>query len=239
MARIAGNSLVGSTGINGDALFATKDLTTMLLCDGASGAGKMGKVMMTRACVDTVQATPFRAFGFSGRDYIDRMIHAMNDELIAISREQGALTFGTVSLGVIDGASACIATVGDSPAYLVQRGRIARVAQPQRRYQNLVDAGVMTAEEAERHIRTLPDSMWSLFDVFLPSVIPAYGVAECTLTPGDRIIFCSDGVSDFVTPKEIMAQADTPEAILTLAKTRAMEDYGHYDDCTILIYTYT
>lgn len=51
MALCEGFGIVGTSGVNSDAYYISPDQTTFLLADGASGAGRKGKVLMSRICL--------------------------------------------------------------------------------------------------------------------------------------------------------------------------------------------
>ena len=59
MSMCYGNSLVGTSGVNGDSFYISPDNTVFMLSDGASGAGLEGKVIMSQLCTETVKNNPF------------------------------------------------------------------------------------------------------------------------------------------------------------------------------------
>jgi len=239
-----GESLVGTSGINGDMFYISPDKTTLVLSDGASGAGKMGKVVMSECCVRNIKESPFCLSNLSAKEYIENMVWRINNELIYISQKSKTLTFGTLDICVIDNNVATIATIGDSPAYIIHDNTVKRVAKPVKRYKTIVDFGLLTEEQIEEYIGRLPDCMWSLFDIFIPMVVPAYAVEEIEMKDGDIVVMCSDGVSDYVKPEELMeiVNSDNLEEsvkyIVNLAKDRSISERNkvQYDDITIVIY---
>ena len=88
MALCEGYSMVGTSGVNGDAYYISPDKTTFLLADGASGAGNKGKVLMSNLCVDVVKNNPFSLSGLSPKEYLIQLIWDINNKLIGISQEQ-------------------------------------------------------------------------------------------------------------------------------------------------------
>lgn len=244
MGTCYGHSQVGTSGINGDMFFISPDNTTLLLSDGASGAGKSGKVVMSNHCAQTIQAHPFSTSGLTPREYLDKMIWKINNDLIDISQKSKVYTFGTLVICVVHQHRATIASVGDSPAYLISQQGIQRVAQTHKTYQNLVDFGLLTAAQAEENVQKLHPYMHSMFDVFLPMVVPVYAVEAVDIAAGDMIVLCCDGVSDHVKPKEIMEMLNRDnlhsgmETIFSTAKARAIADKNahQYDDITMVVY---
>ena len=244
MAYCDGYSLVGTSGVNGDAFFLSPDRTTFLLADGASGAGREGKVIMSQHCVETVKAHPFSRSGLSAKGYLDAMIWEINNGLISLSQEKRRLLFGTVLLCVVQDSVATIGAVGDSPAYLIRKAAISQVAKPPKTYQNLIDTGWYSQEQLEEAVRGLPEPMWSMFDRFLPMVVPAYTVEEIPMEPGDILVMCSDGVSDYLDPssiKDAIRAAPLSQSIreiIHMARDRAVQERNclRYDDLTMVVY---
>lgn len=239
-----GNSLVGTSGINGDMFYISPDNTTLVLSDGASGAGSEGKVVMSGCCVGKIKENPYTSSKLSPKEYLDQMIWKINNELIEISQRSRSMTFGTLVVCVIDNDVATIAAIGDSPAFIIHNRTVKRVAKPIKSYKNIVDFGLLTEEQIEEHIVKLPGCMWSLFDVFIPMIVPTYAMEEIEMKDGDIIVLCSDGVSDYVKPEELMEiinpdnLEESTEYIVNLAKSRAISERNmvQYDDITIVIY---
>jgi len=244
MSRCYGESCVGTSGVNGDTFFVSFDKTTILLADGASGAGKEGKVLMSRHCAKVVEENPFVQSGLSARKYLDKIIRQINNDLIEISQQRDTYIFGTLVICIIHDDKATIAAVGDSPVYYMNDSETLHVAKSQKTYQNLIDMGIFTAEQADEHVRKLPNYFWSMFDIFMPMVVPKYSTIEIELASKDRIVLCSDGVSDHVTPIEIKEMTDATDMmgriteVIELAKERSLTEKQYYDDLTLVVYAH-
>ena len=239
-----GSSAVGTSGINGDTFFTSPDKSTMMLSDGASGAGDEGKVVMSNYCAKIIRESPFLNSGLSADEYFDKIIYRINNGLIKISQECKTYTFGTLVICLLQGDTAAVASIGDSPAYHIHGQTVKRVAKTKRTFSNLIERGILTEEQAENSIKQLPVHMWSMFDRFIPMVVPVYAVEEVELASGDMIVLCSDGVSDYVNPDEIkdMLMAEEIPAgisrIIDTAKERSVREWGKifYDDITMVVY---
>lgn len=235
-----GNSLTGTSGVNGDSYFISSD--TLMLSDGASGAGKEGKVIMSGLCAETVRNTPFSLSGLSVREYLDKIIKDINNKLIAISQENNHYIFGTLVICVIQNDIATVAAVGDSPAFYIHEKSVTRVAKTKKTYHNLVELGLFTEEQLEDYVHKLPEHMWSMFDRFIPSVVPEYSIEEIALHKGDMIVLCCDGVSDHVEPSligELMQAdclADSVGNIIKIARERSEKGRNYHDDLTVVAY---
>lgn len=235
-----GNSLTGTSGVNGDTYFISSD--TIMLSDGASGAGKDGKVIMSELCAETVRNAPFSLSGLSVREYLDKTIRDINNKLIAISQENKRYIFGTLVICVVKNDVATVAAVGDSPAFYIHENSVTRVAKTKKTYHNLVELGLFIEEQLEEYVHKLPEHMWSMFDRFIPSVVPEYSIEEIALHKGDMIVLCCDGVSDNVDPSLIgeLLKADDPaesvDNIIKIAMERSEKERNYHDDLTVVTY---
>ena len=242
MSKCYGNSLVGTSGINGDSFYISPDNTVFMLSDGASGAGSEGKVIMSSTCAEIIKNNPFSSSGLSAKDYIDKMVWQINNRLTEISQNRKSLVFGTLVICVVCGNTAYVAAAGDSPAYFLHNKTAVRVAKPKKTYQNLIDLGFFSAEQLEEAIHKLPEHMWSMFDTFIPTVVPSYSAEEIQLSKGDIIVLCCDGVSDNISPEFIGENIDTDslsESIDTLINSvieRSVNEKGYSDDLTMVVY---
>lgn len=131
----------------------------------------------------------------------------------------------TLTAVMIRGTEAFIAEVGDSRGYLLRNGRLRQMTRDQSMVQMLVDQGVMSAEDARR----APGKNVILQAVGLgPDVRVAIGRLE--LRRGDRLLLCSDGVSNQITDDElrqILSTSEPREAcdkMITLANDRGGDD---------------
>jgi PPM family protein phosphatase len=131
----------------------------------------------------------------------------------------------TLTAVFIRGTEAYIAEVGDSRGYLLRNGRLRQVTRDQSMVQLLVDQGVISPQDA----RHAPGKNVILQAVGLaPDVRVAIGKLE--LRRGDRLMLCSDGVSNQITDDELrQIMTDSPpreacETMIALANERGGED---------------
>ena len=104
--------------------------------------------------------------------------------------------------------------------------------------------GIFTESQLEEYVHRLPEHLWSMFDTFIPSVVPKYAVEEYILNLNDVVVLCCDGVSDYLTEKELVALidgnklTDSTNAIIEKAKSNSIEEHKRiqYDDITLVIY---
>jgi serine/threonine protein phosphatase PrpC len=132
-------------------------------------------------------------------------------------------TFTAVGLS---GTTAYFGQVGDSRAYLIRDGRIQQITRDQSLVGQLVEAGHLTEEEAERH---------SYRNVILQALgaSPNLNVVidGLEIRNMDTFALCSDGLSNKVRPDEIKAIIDHSgslkeacESLISLANERGGED---------------
>lgn len=238
-----GYSVTGTSGINGDAYYISPDKTLFLLADGASGAGSEGKVLMARLCVETARNRPF-SLSKQPKEYLSSLIWEINNKLIALSQERRQYIFGTLIIGVVKDGLAAVAAVGDSPGFYIHHNLVKQVAKTKKAYYNLVEMGLYSEQELDRAVHQLPEHMWSMFDRFLPMVFPKFEMEEIYLNPGDSLVFCSDGVGDYVGTddlKEAVGRENLLEgiqAVIAAAKEHSIRERGclRYDDLTVVAY---
>src|SRR5262245_62478022 len=110
----------------------------------------------------------------------------------------------TVVAALLNEKILSLAHVGDSRAYLVRGGEISRLTDDHSWVHEQVTAGILTEEEAKTHplknvvTRALGGG---------PAVMP--DLQELVFSPGDRFLFCSDGLTTMVSDEEIHAAATT------------------------------
>ena len=113
----------------------------------------------------------------------DRRLNGMGTTLVALLE---------------DGDMVHVANVGDSRGYLLRQGELSQVTVDHSLVQELVDEGRLSPEDAERHpqrsviTRALGIDPEVEFDLF-----------TYKLQVGDRLLLCSDGLSDVVEPARI------------------------------------
>ena len=235
-----GATLVGSSGINGDSFAISHDEKVFVLSDGASGAGKDGKVVMSRTCVEMAKEYDFAASDLGPREYLDSLFLKTNNKLIALSQEKRSRLFGTIIIAVIEKEVLTVTTFGDSPAFLFSDGVIKRVARNKKRYEELVEQGLVTCEEYEGYSKQMHERMGTCFDYFLPEVAPNNVIEQYTVKQGDMLFLCCDGLSDWIMPDEIFATLSAEgaengtEKLIWQAKERALANQSYFDDITAI-----
>jgi protein phosphatase len=98
----------------------------------------------------------------------------------------------TMTAVLLSGDQLAVVHVGDSRCYLLRHGRLRQLTRDDTLVQALVDQGLLTPDEARRH----PQRSLVTRAVQGTDVVPT--TAALTAEPGDRLLLCSDGLSDVV-----------------------------------------
>jgi serine/threonine protein phosphatase PrpC len=132
----------------------------------------------------------------------------------------------TLTAVLIHGHRAYVAEVGDSRAYVLRGSRFAQLTRDQSYTQFHLDAGTLTREQAEtsQYKNVILQSIGTK-----PSVVVA--LSHFTLRRGDRILLCSDGLSNKVTDDEMRSVLTATTSLdaaciqlIELANSRGGED---------------
>ena len=211
--------------VNEDSLLVRTDRGLWAVADGMGGhdAGDVASAMVR----DALLRLPI-VYGLD--QLVESAIGALNGvnhELISLAASNGVQrTIGStvVGLAIADGQYRCF-WAGDSRAYRVRDGQIARLTRDHSLVQDLVDAGMLTPEEAENH----PNA----------SVITrAVGVVEelkvdtvgGDVRSGDLFLLASDGLTRVVEDGELVVEltskcpADAAEALIETVLSRGAPD---------------
>jgi serine/threonine protein phosphatase PrpC len=104
----------------------------------------------------------------------------------------------TATVAGILGDTLYIAQVGDSRAYLVRRGEARQLTKDQSLMQRLIEAGEITAEEAE-----VSERRNIILQALGPEAAIKVDITHQQLRRGDVLVLCSDGLSGVVRDHEI------------------------------------
>lgn len=169
-----------------------------------------------------------RSVLFTAVSAANAMIHdmAQNDEDL-----KGMGT--TVVAVIISGDTACIAHAGDSRAYRVSAESLEQITKDHSIVQYLVEQGEITQEEARSH----PNKNFITRAVGVQDTIDI-DYNEITLSDDDKILICTDGLTNCVSDKEIHATllgADVENSARTLVE-RANQ-HGGQDNISVVVIT--
>ena len=219
----------------------------MIVADGMGGhaAGELASRMAISGLIKLALARPdwiFRLDKTVATDAIERSkrrFQDLNTLLIEHGRQDpdshGMGTTLTAARNM--GRHLQIVHVGDSRAYLFREARLHRLTRDHTYVQLLVDSGQLSQEEAAdfgaRHL--LVNALGGVDQEL------AVDVDQLELTSGDRVLLCSDGLTDLVDDDairrsliECRESAEACRRLLDLALAR-----GGRDNVTVVIASYT
>ena len=138
----------------------------------------------------------------------------------------------TLTAAIVDGDAAHLVHVGDSRGYLLRAGSMRQLTEDHTLVNRMLRAGEISPEEAQHHPHRN----------VLTRVVgtdPEVAVDEDAvgLLDGDRLLLCSDGLTDMLTEDQIQAILEsTPEPQDTADRlVRAANRAGGVDNITALV----
>jgi len=204
-----------------------------LLCvaDGVGGAAA-GEI----ASATTTYVVSARALAHPGVEPVRLLRSAVaesHDQLVAgvaaVPERNGMAT--TLTAVLTDGVHTALAQVGDSRAYLLRDGVLSQLSHDQTMVQALLDAGRITfqqaAESPYRHV---------VLQAVDGEHTPEPVVQMVDLRPGDRLLLCSDGLSDVLSPAALQMLLGLGSRSTAAERlVRAAIDSGTRDNVTVVI----
>lgn len=204
----------------------------LVVSDGMGGA-KAGEV----ASAITVEAvlggmlSAVRDKPASGA-MLRRAIEIASHKVHEASRRPNRRGMGaTLTAVLVTGATAYVAQVGDSRAYLLRGGKIGQITRDQSYVQMLVDAGKMTAAEAGASPRK------NLILQVMGQQAVRVVLGRVSLKIGDRLLLCSDGLTNVVDDATVNAIARPPGELAraTNALVSLTKEGGAPDNVTVVV----
>jgi serine/threonine protein phosphatase PrpC len=187
--------------INEDSVFADADRGLWAVADGMGGheAGEVASATV----VEALRNLPPVGNLDEMADAAKEALASANRQLIDLARSSASQqTIGTtvVGLAIANGDFRCF-WMGDSRAYRFRDGHLSRVSRDHSLVQKLIDAGMLSPEDAEKHENA-------------NVVTRAVGVSEEVevdivsgdAVPGDQFLLASDGLTRVVEDDEIAAE---------------------------------
>jgi protein phosphatase len=225
---------------NEDAFYAASDSNLYVICDGMGGHQE-GQ-LAARTTVETVVGI-MRKGGWIGTDDVKLRIAGQALEL-AIQTAHRALMKASEQLGLekhmgttvaavlVVGEKAVIASVGDSRVYLINAEGHRRLTRDHTLAQKFADLGIIGPSEVHRH----PYRGVLVQCVGVPSRC-LVDVKVAALHPGDRLLLCTDGLSDVVDESSFIAAARTRGDLteITSELIRLTLTRGARDNVTVIL----
>ena len=199
--------------------------------DGMGGAAA-GEVA-SEITVGTMRDWVLELHSGGPRTLIKGAVERANRAVLDAAQTENRKGMGaTVTAVLVRDDTAHIATVGDSRAYLIRGREILQLTRDQTYVQMLIDHGVVMREDAEHspYRSMLLQAMGQA-----PEIKVAIG--RLHLRNGDRLVVCSDGLTNEVTEQEIHRHvvgsgslSDACDRLVALANER-----GGRDNITVVV----
>lgn len=200
---------------NEDAYCASSDLGLYLVADGMGGhaAGEVAShlaVEVIEAFIrDTADADPNQTWPFPydpkfslEGNRLKAAFRLANRRLAkAMEGDEALKGMATTAAAVLFGSGApVVAHVGDSRIYLWRNGVLTQVTEDHSWVSEQVRAGVLSDDDARRH-------PWRnvVTRALSGGEDPEVDLKELQLSPGDRLLICSDGLSGVVLREKLEA----------------------------------
>jgi protein phosphatase len=198
-----------------------------VVADGMGG--HRGGDVASQLALETIEGLAAEGRG-SLAEQVRRANRAVWDRSVEDERLSGMGT--TLTAARIEGASALIAHVGDSRAYLLRDGVMRQLTADHTLVARMVQSGEISADEADvhPHKNVLTRALGTDEDVEVDEDTVA-------LLDGDRLLLCSDGLTGMVTEDQIQAileNSDVPQQAadrLVKAANRA----GGIDNISVVV----
>jgi serine/threonine protein phosphatase PrpC len=218
----------------------------MVVADGMGGmaAGEVASRLAIRSGVELVLGDAKWGLHIDedgARELMGKMVRHLRQvdaELTEQARGNEALKgMGTtVTTAYSVGADLFVLHAGDSRAYLFREQKLTQLTRDQTLAQDLADSGQLSAEEAAQHqFRHVLTSAVGGHAGQVHAVVDRFKLAD-----GDRVLLCSDGLSDLVPdPRiaELLAQSPTPQEACQALVDAALEQGGR-DNITVTLAHY-
>ena len=216
--------------------------TIMLVADGVGGsaAGSRASRLATEAVTRYVSST-LRCYHTVGtaseKEFMDALRSAANEAHDTVRAEAmtelaGRQMATTLSLGIVVWPWLYVLQVGDSRCYVYEDGALRQVTRDQTVAQNLVDQGVLPAEQAKAS---------PLKHVLASAIGASEAQPEVTRVNvrvrGTVILVCTDGLTKHVSDEEIaahLAKMDSAEQVSQDLLNLALER-GGTDNITMVV----
>ena len=213
---------------NEDAAFATPRLAAVADGVGGHAAGEVASRMVIGALASLEKAWIDGPLEVA----LARAVEEGNDRIafIAECRPETA-GMGTTLTAVALHGDYLVANIGDSRTYLLRDGELRRLTRDDSYLQELLDAGVVAPEAARAHPQR---------NLVTAALDGAPGrsatVTRVRARAGDRLLLCSDGLSDVLEEAHIASLLSGPDAARAAdSLVRAALEAGARDNVTVVV----
>jgi protein phosphatase len=216
---------------NEDAFCIEKDLGLLAIADGMGGHAS-GEVA-SKMAIEILRES-FKKGGEPLPERLSSGVKLANRAIYEAAQSQSQLNgMGTTLTALqLEGNRLSIAHVGDSRAYLIRGGVIEQITDDHTIVSEQVARGMMTREEAAR------SDMRSILSRALgigPEV--KVDVEGLTVSEDDKLLLCSDGLSELVSEDEMLLEVQSSNRPATVCNelVNLANQRGGEDNITVIV----
>jgi protein phosphatase len=224
---------------NEDSLWTDAERGWLLLADGMGGhsSGDLASALAIRYVLNNLLETVEKNGEGRKTDFPSVLADSVVGANVAI-RGAGKQSDDNCSMGstfvgaVLSPGEMTYVYVGDSRLYLLHDGTLTQLSRDHTLVQEFVDAGHLTSETAQNHpYRGFLTRGLGVHD----EVEPDTGI--CALHPGDRLLLCTDGLTDMVDEHEIARLLAMPARADEVAGSliEAANSAGGRDNVSVIV----
>lgn len=210
--------------------------SVLLVADGMGG--RSGGATASKIAIDAVRRTLERQeVGETSPNLFVKSLHGAllnaNRDVLWEAQGEASLTgMGTTAtLAGVLGDRVHVAQVGDSRAYLIREGAIVRLTRDQSLVQDLIDSGILDESDAG----SVNDNLLLQAVGTQPELRPIH--TYHSLREGDRLLLCSDGLTQMVGDGELasIAADERDPSLLAERLIDLANERGGPDNTTVVV----
>ena len=228
---------------NEDSLLAAEEFGVFVVADGVGGrkAGELASAITVntfQSYAPQLKAAVDAFASDSNRETRNGVLHLLDQAANAASRRvyeaatatgrQGMTT--TLVAAVIGGGAAFVVHVGDSRSYLIRDGQLRQLTEDHSMVNELIRTGAMTPDDAATsRYRNVITRAVGLYPTVRTDTL------HVELLDGDRLLLCSDGLSDMVPAEKMLDLAKQSNLTVSVdSLIQAALDRGGRDNVTVI-----
>lgn len=201
-------------------------ITVFTVCDGiGSLAGSAEAASLTALATAEIEK------GSQDSDLVELLLESLEKaevKVCARSAASGTKIGTTVVSAVIRGKECIVANIGDSPAFLLHDGSLRELSVRHNLAEEKKRNGIIPFESDKRYL------LKAIGVGMSPS--EAVHIIRGTLTSGDILLLCSDGITDAFDLESLKNALETGRSAGSIAEEASMKSGS--DNCTAVIIKY-
>lgn len=218
---------------NEDAFLIDEDQGFFLVCDGMGG--HRGGEVASHMAVETISRSMEGFTSANAQQLLVQGIKNANQAILKAGLEnENLFEMGTtVTAALVSDTQFTVANVGDSGVFIIRDGAIRKVTRDHTLAEKMLSNGVLKPEEmrdnAYNHILTRALGIEEQIEIDLFNE---------ELWTDDILLMCSDGLTDMLTPEEILTIVQAYRTDLEFAAQQLLSEAlakGGFDNITIVL----